>query len=134
MVPRWATPSCKARIAVIAPPHVPPAVKLNDCDTDAPPAETMPYVCGLLGEVTSSVPKSVATRLVVSAVPVFFTARLMVTVSPGYTTPLVRVQFSADNVQPLVTITGNVLSMVRPTGRVVLPDPFVIFVKTTVSE
>src|ERR1017187_4924321 len=134
MVPRLAAPSCSARMAVIAPPHAPPAGKLNDCDTGVPLVETTPYVCGLLGRFTSPVPNNVATRLVVSAVPVFLTERLTVTVSPGSTTPLLGVQLSADNVQPLVTTTGKVLSTVRLTERVVLPAPFVVLVKTTVSE
>ena len=99
-----------------------------------PSVETTPYVCGSPGKVTSLVASSVATRLEVLALPVFLTERLTVTVSPGSTTPFPGVQFSADNVQPLVTITGEVLLTVRLTGRVVLPAPFVVLVKMTVSE
>src|ERR1051326_3357879 len=42
IVPRSAAPSCKASMAVITPPQVPPAVKLNDCVAGVPSVKTTP--------------------------------------------------------------------------------------------
>src|SRR5260221_12080078 len=97
MVPRLATPSTSCRLAVMLPPQVPLAVKLNGCETGVPFVETTPYVCGALVNVTPLLATNVATRLDVLALPIFLSERLAVTVSPGSTTLLPGKQLSADN-------------------------------------
>src|SRR5204862_1834602 len=91
-------PSCNCRIGVMLPPQLPEAVKVNGRATAAPPAATIPYGWGSLGELTPFVANNVTTRLVVFAVPEFVREKFIVTVSPGSMTPLVEKQFSNSSV------------------------------------
>src|SRR5436190_20096396 len=69
-VPRSAEPSSRWSVATRGPPQVPAAVSVKLRLTAGPPATRTPYDCGLLGETTPPVGRSVASRLVVLPVPV----------------------------------------------------------------